>query len=282
MYANEANRIEIENWILLGIVLGLVEMLFSTGNCLVWNMEGYQSNFVLWTGVLVGVLKNGVSRCLVVMVSLGWGVVRNSLGSTQRSIVILGTVYIVAKAIFTMSEIFSIEDVNKLTTTESTEITNVEFLSNVVVSLCNAIFIIWILDALNNSIMYLEDQKQTRKLERFLQFRCLFLVAVLLAVITSVFSLVDTVNDQGIVAEEHAWVVDASTEINYLFVLIGVSWLWRPNPNAREYAYVMELPALGADGELELAGGIVPSALDDDDDEEDRFQNNGEPRFEIS
>mmetsp|Transcript_17202 Transcript_17202/g.25468 ORF Transcript_17202/g.25468 Transcript_17202/m.25468 type:complete len:91 (+) Transcript_17202:3-275(+) len=67
-------------------------------------------------------------------------------------------------------------------------------------------------------------------------------------------------------------------EMNYLFVLSSVAWLWRPSPNAKEFAYVMELPALGVgeDGEVELEmTASVPSAMDDDDDEgeEGEFSN---------
>jgi hypothetical protein len=60
-------------------------------------------------------------------------------------------------------------------------------------------------------------------------------------------------------------------ELNYVIVLLGVAILWRPQENAKEYAYVMELPAMTAgdeegENELELTG-VVPSAADDDDGE---------------
>ena len=64
-------------------------------------------------------------------------------------------------------------------------------------------------------------------------------------------------------------VLAAAMELNYIFVLLGVAILWRPQENAKEYAYVMELPALSADddgvSEMELSG-TVPSAMDDDDE----------------
>jgi len=132
----------------------------------------------------------------------------------------------------------------------------------------------WILDALNGTMMYLDNMNQTRKLGRYLKLRTLFLFAILFAVVWAVFSLVNTYDEEGIVREEHEWIVDAATEVNYLFVLIGVAWLWKPNPSAKEYAYVMELPAMGGDGEgneLELTGH-VPSAMDDDDDGGDTFK----------
>ena len=69
-------------------------------------------------------------------------------------------------------------------------------------------------------------------------------------------------------------IIDASMELNYVFVLTAVAVLWRPQENAKEYAYVMQLPAMKAgdddDESVELEmGGVVPSAADDDDDEFD-------------
>ena len=64
-------------------------------------------------------------------------------------------------------------------------------------------------------------------------------------------------------------------ELNYLFVLTGVAILWRPQENAKEYAFVMQLPSMkaGGDDENEDGGefemGVVPSAMDDSDDESD-------------
>jgi hypothetical protein len=70
-------------------------------------------------------------------------------------------------------------------------------------------------------------------------------------------------------------VVDAAIEANYIFVLTGVAVLWRPQKNAKEYAYVMQLPSSKADddqdgeeGEFEMSA-VVPSAADFDDDDDD-------------
>lgn len=267
MYINEDHRIEIEKWILFAITLGLLEMIFRTGDYYIWNSDGIRSSFIIWIGILAGVLKQGISRCLIVMVSLGWGVVRDSLGTTMRVIVVLGIAYIVVSATVDLMLVFAIESVNRLSYSEEQGIWDVVEILTFVKAAIDAIFIIWVLDALSNTMVYLENMSQTRKLERFLKFRCIFLFAVLFSVVWAVFSLVAKYNDDGIVAEEHAWAVDAATEINYLFVLIGVAQLWKPNESAKEYAYVMELPANGGDNENELElTGAVPSAMDDDDD----------------
>jgi Lung seven transmembrane receptor len=266
MHAYAQQRIEIEKWVFLAIALGLLEMIFRTGDYFVWNQAGYRSNFIIWIGVLAGVLKQGISRCLIVMVSLGWGVVRDSLGSTMRAIVILGAAYIGISAVRDLMIVFAIEDIGTLSDGNEEEIFSVVRMLTLAVAVIDVIFILWILDALSNTMLYLENMGQTRKLERFLRLRCLFMFAILFATMWAVFTIVDTVNEDGILAEEHAWAIDAAGEVNYLFVLISVAILWRPNPNAREYAYVMELPSIGADGENELElTGVVPSAMDSDD-----------------
>ena len=65
-------------------------------------------------------------------------------------------------------------------------------------------------------------------------------------------------------------------QLNYIFVLAGVAILWRPQQNAKEYAYVMQLPTMkagadddedGEEGTFEM--GVVPSAMDDDEEDEE-------------
>lgn len=241
-------------------------MIFRTGDCAIWNADGYRSNFIIWVMVLVGVVKQAISRCLIVMVSLGWGVVRDTLGSTMSMIVILGTIYVVSSAIRDFMIVFAIEDTNRLSKDNEKELIDVAKLMNYVVAFVDVIFVMWILDALNNTMIYLENMSQTRKLDRFLKLRLVILIAVVMAVFRGVFILIDSADDQGIIAEEHAWSVQAAEEFIYLFVLIGVAYLWQPNPNAKEYAYVMELPAMGEDGENELElSDVVPSAADNGD-----------------
>merc|ERR1712032_1106222 len=155
----------------------------------------------------------------------------------------------------------AVEDVQHLTTKEEDEIFNFVQILTFLVSAVDVIFILWILDGLNGTMEYLENMNQTRKLKRFLRLRCLFLFSVLFAVVWAVFSLVDTYDENGILEEQHEWVVDAATQLNYLFILLAISILWWPNPAAKEYAYVMELPSLNNDdddeNEVELTGTIV-------------------------
>lgn len=216
----------------------------------------------------MGVLKRGISRCLIVMVSLGWGVVRDSLGPTLPKIIALGIFYVGTSSVNEFMTVIAIEDMQTLSLYQEDELFDVVELLSFIVFVIDVIFILWILDALNGTMEYLESMNQTRKLMRYLRFRCIFLFALLFSVVFLVFSLVDNYDEDGILEEQHEWIVLAAKELNYLYLLVGVAWLWWPNPAAKEYAYVMELPAVGGEGaenELELTD-VVPSAADDEDD----------------
>lgn len=285
MRANVQSRIPIEKWILLTIVMGLVEMVFLVSDDLDWNRDGNHNEFLRYAGILMGVAKDGFSRCLLVMVSLGWGVIRDTLGSDLPRIVVLGIVYIACESVLEFTLEFAEEDIQSLSYEAEVDLFDLATIFDFVVAAVNVIFIMWTLDALGATMTYLDNMNQTRKLARYLRLRTILLFAVLFAVVWSVFALVDTYDEDGIVREEHEWIVEAATEVNYLAVLVGVAILWRPNPNAKEYAYVMELSATaGADGgtELELTD-VVPSAMDDDDDDEPtNYSNrNHDSRFKI-
>lgn len=184
-------------------------------------------------GILLGVFKHGISWCLIVMVSLGWGVIRDTLGSALHRVIILGIVYIALAAARDFMIIFAVEDMKTMSYDEEVELLDLATILAVVVFAVAVIFILWILDALNGTMMYLENMNQTRKLKRYLRLRTIFLFAILFAIVWAVFSLVNTYDEDGIVREEHEWVVEALQELNYLFVLVAVAILWRPNPSAK-------------------------------------------------
>ena len=280
MHLHEESRIPIEKWILTTGVLGLLEMVFKLGNLYIWNEDGYQSQWIALVGILCGVCKSGLSRCLLVMVSLGWGVTRDTLGRKLKWIVVAGMTYIGVAASRDVSLVVAIEDVQQLSQRAETGLFDVYTILTFVEAALDVLFAMWILDSLASTMEYLGGLKQSRKLQRYVRLRCLFLFAILFALLWTAFAVISSVAS-GIVEEEDAWLVEGSTELNYFMVLVGVACLWRPNPSARDYAYALELSSTAReydddddDGvtELELTG-VVPSAMDGDDDDNEYGDN---------
>lgn len=202
---------------------------------------------------------------MLVMVSLGWGVNRDSLGSTMKRIVTLGVVYAGVALARDIMGIIARKDLQKISIGEEEELVDIVSILTLVAAAVNVIFILWIFDALNATMEDLEAAGQHRKLKIFLRLRCLLLIAILVSCVWIVFALVDTFMEETILEQQYEWVLLAAMEFNYLIVLVGVAVLWRPNPSAKEFAYVMELHGDDNEDNGEIEFGVVPSAADEDD-----------------
>ena len=71
----------------------------------------------------------------------------------------------------------------------------------------------------------------------------------------------------GILSYEQKWAVNGFWELNYLVILISVAVLWRPHPDAKNYAYVMELSSDANDMDMETSIEMV-----EDDTTDKTFQ----------
>lgn len=160
------------------------------------------------------------------MVSLGWGVVRDELGPIMKKIHILGGLYIVISLVAEIMEQIMFTEIKRLTPNEEKELFDIVSILSFVIVVINLIFYFWIIDALGGTMEYLESMKQTRKLLRYLRLRMFLMFSILFGVMWSVLGIVDTY-DQGIVSNEAKWVLDASIETNYVFLLVVVAWLWQ-------------------------------------------------------
>lgn len=127
-------------------------------------------------------------------------------------------------------------------------------------------FYMWILDALHGTMSYLEEMEQKRKMKRYLSLRLVLLLSILFAIVWAVFGIVKSYLAARMLDERHEWGVQAAWEVNYFFILASVSILWKPDPNAKEYAYVMELPSM-ANGDLQFSTNENVEGDDDEDDD---------------
>ena len=264
MSINGDSIILIQKWVLCTIGMGLLEVFFKAGDLWVWNVDGDRFWFSLYTGVIVGVLKRAISRVLVVMLSLGLGVTCDSLGGKMKKVVTLGIAYAGTSAARDVMTVLAITENEVLSTTAETELLDIVALLTLITAFIDVTFYLWIFSALSGTMEYLEGMNQSRKLKRYLRLRMILLLSVLFAVVWTVFGIVDSYNDKRIVNEEvNGWVLTAVWELNYLFVLVGLSCLWAPDAGAKEYAYVMELSTIGND--LQFDTNI--DGPDSDDDE---------------
>lgn len=223
-------------------------------------------------------LKGAISRCVLVMVSLGWGVVRDTLGDQLIKIVILGIVFSISSFARDVAEVVFVEEIQTWSLEKEEEVYDVFTILTFVVAGIDCIFYMWILDALNSTMQYLENMNQSNKLKRYLRLRLILLISILFGIVWAVFGIVDASMETAIMDDGQEWIIRGMWLVNYSFVLVAIALLWKPDPRAKEFAYVMELPSVGDDTVLQQSTSIQ----DNDDDEMNvRYSDNSHGKFTI-
>jgi len=182
------------------------------------------------------------------MVSLGWGVVRDTLGDQMKKIVFAGIIYAFISFAAEIGEFFLSADVQEVH--DDGQIGILKIVLGFASALMELVFYIWILDALNGTMQYLENMNQTMKLRRYLRLRFILLISILFAMVVIVYTVVNNNVEGSVMGDGQEWAIAAAWDANYMFILIGVAILWRPNPNAKQFAYVIELPTTGGGNDM--------------------------------
>merc|ERR1712157_554520 len=145
---------------------------------------------------------------------------------------------------------------------EKEELVDLALVLTPIIFFIDLIFYLWIISSLSSTTEYLRNMNQTSKLQRHMRLRCLIIASLIIIGILIVVNFVQMYTN--FLSQDQMWIMLAITNANYLFILFGVSILWRPNSRAKDYAMQIEVPALG-DGENELElSCVVPSADDMD------------------
>ena len=143
--------IPIQQWILTTISISFLETFFKAGDYWVWNEDGTRFWFAMYTGVLIGVAKRAIIRCLAVTISLGWGVVRDTLPQMSK-IIVLGIIYALTSATCDICEIILTvvenQTVSVGTLHEESALFDVITILTFAIAAIDVIFYMWILDAL--------------------------------------------------------------------------------------------------------------------------------------
>ena len=96
--------------------------------------------------MVIGVLKRGVSRACLVMVSLGWGVCRDELGPIMRKINLLAGLYILISLVNDIMTEIAYSEVQRMSQEEEEEIFDIVSILGLVIVVIDLIFYFWIID----------------------------------------------------------------------------------------------------------------------------------------
>ncbi|CAL8359466.1 unnamed protein product [Boreogadus saida] len=240
--------LRIQFWIAGVIFLGMVEKAVFCAEYENTNAVGSASQGLLIFAELLSSLKRTLARLLVIIVSLGYGIIKPRLGTVMHRVIGLGVLY------FAFA---SIEGVLRITGAKDSDLA---LLANIPLALLDSSLSWWIsfgmswyrceaerwllrlpaqpvLSSLAQTIKTLKLRRNPVKLSLYRHFTNTLIFAVIASIIfmvwtTKKFRLAECQSDWM-----ELWVEDAFWRFLFSIILLVIMFLWRPSANNQRYAF---------------------------------------------
>ncbi|XP_057442391.1 uncharacterized protein LOC130734101 isoform X2 [Lotus japonicus] len=210
------------------IGLGMCEMALWYFEYANFNSTGSRPMGITLWAVTFTAVKKTVSRLLLLVVSMGYGIVRPTLGGITSRVLLLGVVYFVAsEALELVEHLGNINDFSG----------KARLFLVLPVALLDACFILWIFSSLSKTLEKLQIRKSTAKLELYRKFTNSLAVTVLLSVIWIGYELYFNASDPLSELWRRAWIIPAFWTLLSYALLLVICLLWSPSHNPTRYAY---------------------------------------------
>ncbi|KAL3684642.1 hypothetical protein R1sor_002664 [Riccia sorocarpa] len=233
--------LQLQNCITLVIALGMVEMAMWYFEYVNFNRTGLRPMGITIWAVTLGAVKKTVSRLLILVVSMGYGVVRPTLGGLTSKVLLLGgTYFLAAESLDVVENVGTINDLSG----------KARLFLVLPVAILDAFFILWIFTSLSKTLEKLQARKQVAKLDLYRKFTNALAVAVVVAVVWIGYELYFKATDSYSEGWQNAWIISAFWSILTFLLLCVVCALWTPSQNSTRYAYSEDV---GEDFEDEAA-----------------------------
>eukprot|EP00128_Syssomonas_multiformis_P008856 Colp12_sorted_trinity150504_noHs@11885 len=176
--------------------------------------------------VLLSALKKSLARLLVLIVSMGYGVVKPTLGATMRQVLMLGAGYFIASSAYDIAHVIRITQGGS---------TRAELVFMLPLSLLDAVIVWWVFISLSKTMNTLRLRKQVVKLSMYQYFMYTLLFCIVASIIfVIVWVSLETSSSRN---WKVLWLNEAYWPILFLIILVAIMILWRPNKNTNRYAY---------------------------------------------
>uniref|UniRef100_A0A0V0ID52 Putative transmembrane protein 87A-like n=1 Tax=Solanum chacoense TaxID=4108 RepID=A0A0V0ID52_SOLCH len=240
----------LQNCITLVITLGMFEMALWYFDYAEFNETGVRPTGITVWAVTFGAVKRTVARLIILMVSMGYGVVRPTLGGLTSKVLLLGGTFFLASEVLELVE-------NVGTVSDFSGKARLFFV--LPVAILDAFFILWIFNSLSATLNKLQAKKIVgAKLDIYRRFTNALAVAVIVSVgwvcYELYFKSTDVYNERW----QKAWIIPAFWQVLSFSLLCVICALWAPSQNSMRYAYSDDSEEFDKDITLTL---IKPSPL---------------------
>ncbi|KAJ3031998.1 UNVERIFIED_CONTAM: hypothetical protein HDU68_009099 [Siphonaria sp. JEL0065] len=226
----------------------MVEMAFNYGYYEEYNVAGSPHSFLLVMVVVLNAARNSISFFMLLIVALGYGVVKPTLGTNMKKCVLLGVFHFICGVLYGAGSLV----VNEISA-------GLALFFSLPLSFAMTAFYYAILNSLTLTMQTLQERRQPIKL---LMYKRLWGILVFSAVILFTFFIVNTIafkNRFDPIWMETYWqyrwlLLDGWLNILYLVVYVSIALLWRPTENNQRYG-LEQLAGDDYDDEEVVQGG---------------------------
>ncbi|XP_058284373.1 transmembrane protein 87B isoform X3 [Hylobates moloch] len=218
--------LRIQFWIAAVIFLGMLEKAVFYSEYQTISNTGLSTQGLLIFAELISAIKRTLARLLVIIVSLGYGIVKPRLGTVMHRVIGLGLLYLIFAAVEGVMRV--IGGSNHLAVV----------LDDIILAVIDSIFVWFIFISLAQTMKTLRLRKNTVKFSLYRHFKNTLIFAVLASIVfmgwtTKTFRIAKCQSDWM-----ERWVDDAFWSFLFSLILIVIMFLWRPSANNQRYAFM--------------------------------------------
>ncbi|KAH7445208.1 hypothetical protein KP509_02G112600 [Ceratopteris richardii] len=218
----------LQNYLTIIIALGMFEVVLWFFEYANFNTTGKRPMGITFWAVTFGTFKKTLSRVLILVVSMGYGVVRPTLGGLTSKVILLGATYFLAAEVLDIFEhVGTISDLSG----------RARLFLVLPVAILDAIFILWIFRALAKTVEKLQVRRMGAKLELYKNFTNALAISVIISVAWIGYELYFKATDGFGEQWQHAWIISSFWNILTFALLCVICVLWAPSQNSTRYAY---------------------------------------------
>ncbi|CAI5747259.1 unnamed protein product [Peronospora destructor] len=211
----------------------------------------YPMTFLI--SVILDTLVRTLARVILLIVCLGYGIVRSHFTSVEVSVIaLLSLVYFAS----------GIADEVTRGTSSGADFRDKPTAWSFIQLLCNLAFIMWIQYSMERILRDLQDQKQFAKLS---MYRWLAWSLAAFIVFFTVLTVVAVCSRLGVFEwdVEWEWMQLVAWPVLNFTVSAAMTFIWRPAQNSSQFAYSTQLPMVESPG-IEMTRGTHGSSSDED------------------
>ncbi|XP_053694219.1 transmembrane protein 87A isoform X2 [Sabethes cyaneus] len=234
--------LRIQFWIGGVILLGMLEKAMFYEEYQNINSTGVSVKGMVLFAEWVSCGKRTLARMLVIIVSLGFGIVKPRLGPMLHRVVGTGALYLVLACVESFLRIMHTKNDQLL-------------VASIPLAVLDSAICWWIFTSLVQTTRTLRLRRNMVKLSLYRHFTNTLIFAVLASVLFMLYSIKSHRLTDCLSEWKTLWVDDAFWHVLFSTLLLVIMILWRPTNNNQRYAFTP----------------LLDNPEDEDDDEEDQF-----------